>query len=162
MEGERRTLLCKMCNYSILFCRTFHFFMKLICCCKLYNMKKLQRESADLYGVFISCRLRNYINKKFSSLSICCGSVLSLVKFYSPLFQGTEMYGNEFGINESKIYTKNKIEPQHIYMMCIIRLFIAFLLLRHVVDTIFSSPFFQQNLTKRDLVKQYLRSNGQL
>ena len=24
------------------------------------------------------------------------------------------MYGNEFGINESKIYTKNKIEPQHI------------------------------------------------
>ena len=70
------------------------------------------------------------------------------------------MYGNEFGINESKIYTKNKIEPQHIHMMCIIRLFIAFLLLRHVVDTIFSSPFFQQNLTKRDLVKQYLRSNG--
>ena len=70
------------------------------------------------------------------------------------------MYGNEFGINESKIYTKNKIEPQHIYMMCIIRLFIAFLLLRHVVDTIFSSRFFQQNLTKRDLVKQYLRSNG--
>ena len=70
------------------------------------------------------------------------------------------MYGNEFGINESKIYTKNKIEPQHIYMMCITRLFIAFLLLRHVVDTIFSSPFFQQNLTKRDLVKQYLRSNG--
>ena len=70
------------------------------------------------------------------------------------------MYGNEFGINESKIYTKNKIEPQHIYMMCIIRLFIAILLLRHVFDTIFSSPFFQQNLTKRDLVKQYLRSNG--
>ena len=70
------------------------------------------------------------------------------------------MYGNEFGINESKIYTKNKIEPQHIYMMCIIRLFIAFLLLRQVVDTMFSSPFFQQNLTKRDLVKQYLRSNG--
>ena len=45
-------------------------------------------------------------------------------------------------------------------MTFIIRLFIAFVLLRHVVDTIFSSPFFQQNLTKRDLVKQYLRSNG--
>ena len=51
------------------------------------------------------------------------------------------MYGNEFGINESKIYTKNKIEPQHIYMMCIIRLFIAFLLLRHVVDTIILFSF---------------------
>ena len=46
--------------------------------------------------------------------------------------------------------------------MFIIRLFIAliFCSLGHVVDTIFSSPFFQQNLTKRDLVKQYLRSNG--
>ena len=44
--------------------------------------------------------------------------------------------------------------------MCIIRLFIVFVLLHHVVDTIFSSPIFQQNLTKGDLVKQYLRFNG--
>ena len=32
-----------------------------------------------------------------------------------PLFWGMVMYDNDFETMENKIYTKDKIEPQHIY-----------------------------------------------
>ena len=43
----------------------------------------------------------------------CCGSILS--QFYFPLFLSIVMYDNEFETKENKIWTKDKIEPQHIY-----------------------------------------------
>ena len=61
-------------------------------------------------------------------------------------------------LESMRVKFKPRIKLNH--TMCIVRLFIAFVLLLHVVDILFSSPFFQQNLTKGDLVKQYLRSNG--
>ena len=36
-------------------------------------------------------------------------------KFYFLLFLGIVMYDDEFETKESKIWTKDKIEPQHIY-----------------------------------------------
>jgi len=47
--------------------------------------------------------------------NICCGSILSLVQFYLPLFLGMAMYDNEFKTKENKIWTEDKIEPQHIH-----------------------------------------------
>ena len=37
-------------------------------------------------------------------------------KFYFPLFSGTVMYDNEFETKENKIWTKDKIELQHIHV----------------------------------------------
>ena len=36
-------------------------------------------------------------------------------KFYFPLFWGMVMYVNEFETKENKIWTKDKVEPQHIH-----------------------------------------------
>ena len=36
-------------------------------------------------------------------------------KFYLLLFLGIVMYDNEFETKENKIWTKDKIKPQHIY-----------------------------------------------
>ena len=36
-------------------------------------------------------------------------------KFYFPLFLGMVMYDNEFETMENKIWTKEKIVPQHIH-----------------------------------------------
>ena len=41
-------------------------------------------------------------------------------KFYFPLFLGMVMYDNEFKTKESKIQTKDRIEPQHIcHLSCV-------------------------------------------
>ena len=57
---------------------------------------------------------------------ICCDSMLSLVQMRAPLlglaksiyyfllFLGIVMYDNEFETKENKIWTKDKIEPEHI------------------------------------------------
>ena len=57
---------------------------------------------------------------------ICCDSMLSLVQMWAPLlglakfiyyfllFLGIVMYDNEFETKENKIWTKDKIELQHI------------------------------------------------
>ena len=37
-------------------------------------------------------------------------------QFYFPLFLGEVMHDNEFKTKENKIQTKDKIEPQRIYM----------------------------------------------
>ena len=37
-------------------------------------------------------------------------------KFYFLLFLGMVIYDNEFETKENKIQTKDKIEPQHIYI----------------------------------------------
>ena len=37
-------------------------------------------------------------------------------KFYLLLFLGIVMYDNEFETKENKIWTKDKIKPQHIYI----------------------------------------------
>ena len=46
-------------------------------------------------------------------LNIYCGSILSLVTVYFPLFSGIIMYDNEFKTKRNKILTKDKIEPQY-------------------------------------------------
>ena len=46
---------------------------------------------------------------------VCCGSILSLVQIFFPFFLGIVMYDNEFETKEKKIWTKDKIEPQHLY-----------------------------------------------
>ena len=52
----------------------------------------------------------------FVYLVICCGSVLSLVQIInSLLFLGIVMYDYKFETKESKIWTKDKIEPQYIH-----------------------------------------------
>ena len=52
----------------------------------------------------------------YYSVCICCGSIFyPCFKFYFPLFLGTVMYDNEFKTKESKIQTKDRIEPQHIH-----------------------------------------------
>ena len=65
---------------------------------------------------------------------ICCDSMLSLVQMQAPLlglakfiyyfllFLGIVMYDNEFETKENKIWTKDKIEQQHI---CTYHLFIT-------------------------------------
>ena len=47
---------------------------------------------------------------------IFCGSVLSLVQTFFSFFLGIVMYANEFETKKNKIWTKDKIKPQHIYM----------------------------------------------
>ena len=50
--------------------------------------------------------------------TFCCGSILSLVQiFYFLLFLGIEMYDNEFETKEKKIWTKDKIELQHLSLL---------------------------------------------
>ena len=46
-------------------------------------------------------------------LNIYCGSILSLVTVYFPLFSGIIMYDNEFKTKGNNILTKDKIEPQY-------------------------------------------------
>ena len=46
---------------------------------------------------------------------VCCGSILSLVQIFFSFFLGIVMYDNEFETKEKKIWTKDKIEPQHLY-----------------------------------------------
>ena len=47
--------------------------------------------------------------------NLCCGLILSLVQIYFLLFLGIVMYDNEFETKENKIWTKVKIEPQHMH-----------------------------------------------
>ena len=50
--------------------------------------------------------------------TFCCGSILSLVQiFYFLLYLGIEMYDNEFETKEKKIWTKDKIELQHLSLL---------------------------------------------
>ena len=73
---------------------------------------------------------------------ICCDSMLSLVQMralllglaksihYFLLFLGIVMYDNEFETKENKIWTKDKIEPQHI---CTYHLFITYTLILQLI-----------------------------
>ena len=73
---------------------------------------------------------------------ICCDSMLSLVQMRAPLlglaksiyyfllFLGIVMYDNEFETKENKIWTKDKIELQHI---CTYHLFITYTLILQLI-----------------------------
>ena len=59
-------------------------------------------------------------------------------KFYFPLFLGMVRYDNEFTTNENKIWTKDKIEPQQIYIVHDIIIYMRWLL-HHPVSFNFDS-----------------------
>ena len=43
----------------------------------------------------------------------CCGSILSLVQILYSFVLGIVMYDNEIETKENKLWTRDKIEPQH-------------------------------------------------
>lgn len=46
----------------------------------------------------------------------CCGSLLSLVQIYFPLFQTHDHTLQYPKTKENKILTKDKFEPQHVHV----------------------------------------------
>ena len=75
-------------------------------------MTKFARKVEDL----ATCCYQWSMIVTFVYLVICCGSVLSLVQIInSLLFLGIVMYDYKFETKESKIWTKDKIEPQYIH-----------------------------------------------
>ena len=52
-----------------------------------------------------------------ATATFCSGSILSLVQILLLLFLGIEMYDNEFETKEKKIWTKDKIELQHLSLL---------------------------------------------